>query len=125
VDVCGMSDLETFYTDTEPWIAAAATTKYGDPETDRELLRALSPIHSADRITAPLMVVHGRYDTNVPLGEAERIVEVLREQGAAPKFLLFDDEGHETHGVANRAEFVGEVVRWVGGNLQEADSRTA
>jgi dipeptidyl aminopeptidase/acylaminoacyl peptidase len=125
VDVCGMSDLETFYTDTEPWIAAAATTKYGDPETDRELLRALSPIHSADRITAPLMVVHGRYDTNVPLGEAERIVEVLREKGAAPKFLLFDDEGHETHGVANRAEFVGEVVRWVGGNLQEADSRTA
>lgn len=125
VDVCGMSDLQTFYSDTEPWIAAAATTKYGDPERDGEMLRALSPIHSADRISAPLMVVHGAYDTNVPLGEAERIVEALRARGAAPHFLLFDDEGHETHAVANRAEFTAEVVRWVTGHLTEPASQTA
>jgi len=125
VDVCGMSDLETFYTDTEPWIAAAATTKYGDPAADGELLRALSPIHSVDRIAAPLMVVHGTYDTNVPLGEASRIVEALRERGASPRFLLFDDEGHETHAVAHRAEFVSEVVRWVTAHLREAESQTA
>ncbi|WP_181780244.1 S9 family peptidase [Pseudonocardia pini] len=125
VDVCGMSDLETFYAETEPWIAAAATTKYGDPAVDRELLRSLSPIHHAEFIRAPLMVVHGRYDTNVPLGEASRIVEALRERGASPHFLLFDDEGHETHAVAHRAEFVSEVVRWVTGHLREAESQTA
>ena len=81
VDVCGISDFATFYAETEPWIAAAATTKYGDPATDAELLRALSPIHQADRITAPLLVVHGAYDTNVPLVEAEQIVAALRERG--------------------------------------------
>jgi dipeptidyl aminopeptidase/acylaminoacyl peptidase len=31
VDICGMSDLQTFFRDTEPWIAAAAVSKYGDP----------------------------------------------------------------------------------------------
>ena len=82
VDVCGISDFATFYAETEPWIAAAATTKYGDPTTDAELLRALSPIHQVDRITAPLLVVHGAYDTNVPLVEAEQIVAALRERGA-------------------------------------------
>ena len=40
VDICGMSDLHTFYRDSEPWIAAAAVSKYGDPEHDRMLLRA-------------------------------------------------------------------------------------
>jgi dipeptidyl aminopeptidase/acylaminoacyl peptidase len=125
VDVCGMSDLETFYAETEPWIASSATTKYGDPAADRELLRALSPIHRVDEITAPLMVVHGRYDTNVPLGEALRIVSALRERGATPRLLLFDDEGHETHAVAHRAEFVTEVVRWVTAHLQEPASQTA
>ncbi len=125
VDVCGISDFATFYAETEPWIAAAAPTKYGDPTTDAELLRALSPIHDVDRITAPLLVVHGAYDTNVPLVEAEQIVAALRERGASPGFLLFDDEGHEVHGVENRALFVREVVAWVCGHLSDPVERTA
>ena len=70
VDICGMSDLHTFYRDTEPWIAAAAYSKYGHPERDRALLRALSPLHAVDNIDVPLLVVHGELDTNVPIGEA-------------------------------------------------------
>jgi dipeptidyl aminopeptidase/acylaminoacyl peptidase len=118
-------DFATFYAETEPWIAAAATTKYGDPATDADLLRALSPIHQADRITAPLLVVHGAYDTNVPLVEAEQIVNALRDRGASPGFLLFDDEGHEVHGVDNRARFVREVVTWVAGRLSDPVEQTA
>ncbi len=117
VDVCGMADLHTFYRDTEPWIAASATTKYGDPVRDAALLHELSPLQHADRITAPLLVVHGANDTNVPLGEAEQIVAALRDRGRAPRLLLFDGEGHEVRGVHNRAEFVEEVVRWVSGPL--------
>ncbi|MDT0352948.1 S9 family peptidase [Pseudonocardia charpentierae] len=125
VDVCGISDFTTFYAQTEPWIAAAAVTKYGDPAAHATLLRELSPIHSADRITAPLLVVHGAYDTNVPIVEAEQIVEALRDRGASPGFLLFDDEGHEVHSTANRVLFVREVVRWVTGHLLDVGEQTA
>jgi acetyl esterase/lipase len=125
VDVCGISDFATFYAQTEPWIAAAAVTKYGDPQADAALLRELSPIHSVDRITAPLLVVHGSYDTNVPIVEAEQIVAALQERGASPGFLLFDDEGHEVHGTANRVLFVREVVRWVTGHLLDVGEQTA
>jgi dipeptidyl aminopeptidase/acylaminoacyl peptidase len=125
VDVCGISDFATFYAQTEPWIAAAAVTKYGDPEADAALLRELSPIHSVDRITAPLLVVHGTYDTNVPIVEAEQIVEALQERGASPGFLLFDDEGHEVHSTENRVLFVREVVRWVTGHLLDVGEQTA
>jgi dipeptidyl aminopeptidase/acylaminoacyl peptidase len=125
VDVCGISDFDTFYARTEPWIAEAAITKYGDPAVDGALLRELSPIHQVDRITAPLLVVHGAYDTNVPLVEAEQVVAALTERGAAPGFLLFPDEGHEVHGTENRAVFVREVVRWVTAQLLELDVQTA
>jgi dipeptidyl aminopeptidase/acylaminoacyl peptidase len=125
VDVCGISDFATFYAQTEPWIATAAMTKYGDPQVHAALLRELSPIHSADRITAPLLVVHGTYDTNVPIVEAEQIVAALRERGASPGFLLFDDEGHEVHGTANRVLFVREVVSWVTGHLLDVGEQTA
>jgi dipeptidyl aminopeptidase/acylaminoacyl peptidase len=120
VDVCGMSDLHTFYRDTEPWIAEAATTEYGDPARDADLLRELSPIHRVDRISAPLLVVHGAQDTNVPVGEAVQVVDALRERGRTVDYLLFDGEGHEVRGVANRARFVDEVVRWVAGPLLDA-----
>ena len=38
ISICGMSDLSTFYRNTEPWIAEAAYPKYGHPVNDQELL---------------------------------------------------------------------------------------
>jgi dipeptidyl aminopeptidase/acylaminoacyl peptidase len=95
VDICGMSDLQTFFRDTEPWIAAAAVSKYGDPERDETLLRAISPLHAAANIDVPLLVVHGELDSNVPLREARQIVGVLRRLGRPVEYLQLDGEGHE------------------------------
>jgi dipeptidyl aminopeptidase/acylaminoacyl peptidase len=125
VDVCGISDFATFYARTEPWIATAATAKYGDPHADAALLQELSPLHRVDRIAAPLLVVHGAHDTNVPLEEAQQVVDALRERGASPGFLLFEEEGHEVHGTDNRVVFVREVVRWVAAHLLELSEQTA
>jgi dipeptidyl aminopeptidase/acylaminoacyl peptidase len=125
IDVCGISDFATFYAHAEPWIASAAVPEYGDPVADAGLLRELSPIHRVDRITAPLLVVHGAHDTNVPLIEAEQVIAALRERGAAPGFLLFDDEGHEVHDRDNRAVFIREVVGWVSAHLLRLDEQTA
>ncbi len=95
VDICGMSNLHTFYRDTEPWIAAAATSKYGDPVRDAALLAQISPLHSAASITVPLLVVHGELDTNVPRGEATQIVQRLRSLGRDVEYLELAGEGHE------------------------------
>lgn len=119
VDVCGMSDLETFYRYTEPWIASAAVSKYGDPQRDRELLRDLSPLHRMDRLRAPLMVVHGAHDTNVPLHEAEQLVMRLADLGRPHELVLFRDEGHEILKKTNRAFFVRTVGDWLAGHLQD------
>ncbi|GAT64791.1 dipeptidylaminopeptidase/acylaminoacyl-peptidase -like protein [Planomonospora sphaerica] len=113
VDVCGMADFATFYARTEPWIAAAAVSEYGHPVADRDLLRALSPLHSFDRLAAPLLVVHGTRDTNVPLQEAEQVVEAARARRVPCDLLLFEDEGHEIRRPANRVAFVRTVVDWL------------
>ncbi|WP_375481187.1 S9 family peptidase [uncultured Jatrophihabitans sp.] len=102
VDICGMSDLHTFYRDTEPWIAAAATSKYGDPVHDSALLAHVSPLHAADAITVPLLVVHGELDTNVPLGEALQLVERLRALDRPVEYLQLEGEGHEYRRVEAR-----------------------
>jgi predicted N-formylglutamate amidohydrolase/dipeptidyl aminopeptidase/acylaminoacyl peptidase len=106
LNVCGMSDLQTFYRETEPWIAQAAYPKYGHPVDDAETLRRLSPIHYFNELRAPLLVVHGENDSNVPLGEALRAVTAAEAQGVSAELLLFRDEGHELQHRKNRELFV-------------------
>ncbi|MEV4378476.1 prolyl oligopeptidase family serine peptidase [Streptosporangium sp. NPDC049644] len=121
VDVCGMADFETFYDRTEPWIAAAAVSEYGHPVADRDLLRVLSPLHSFDRLAAPLLVVHGARDTNVPVYEAEQVLREARARGIPCELLLFEDEGHEIRQLANRVTFVKNVVEWLRWHLTAPD----
>ena len=110
VDVCGMSDFATFYRDTEPWIAAQAYPKYGHPELDAALLRELSPMHQLAALRAPLLVVHGENDSNVPLGEATQVVTAARARGVPAELLLFPGEGHELVQRENREHFVRTTV---------------
>jgi dipeptidyl aminopeptidase/acylaminoacyl peptidase len=117
MDVCGMVDLETFYQHTEPWIAASAVTKYGDPVTQPALLRALSPLHRMSALAAPLLVVHGENDTNVPVIEAEQTMAAATARGVDCRYLLFPGEGHEVVELANRVRFVRTAVDWLAEHL--------
>jgi dipeptidyl aminopeptidase/acylaminoacyl peptidase len=117
IDVCGMSNFATFYEHTEPWIAAAAVSKYGDPVADADLLRDLSPITRIDRLRTPLMVVHGENDSNVPVIEAEQVVAALASAGVEHKYLLFPDEGHELLHRSSRATYLRETVEWLTSHL--------
>lgn len=113
IDVCGMSNFSTFYQHTEPWIAAAAVSKYGDPVTDAALLADLSPINRIDDLRTPLLIVHGANDTNVPLIEAEQLVSALATRGRPHRYLLFPDEGHELLHRSARADYLRETVAWL------------
>ena len=113
VDVCGMSDLVTFYRDTEPWIAAAAVSKYGHPERDRALLEDVSPLRAVAEVRAPLLVVHGEHDTNVPIGEAHQVVAALRALRRPVEYLELAGEGHEYRRAASRARLVTAVVAFL------------
>jgi dipeptidyl aminopeptidase/acylaminoacyl peptidase/predicted enzyme related to lactoylglutathione lyase len=113
IDVCGMSHLMTFYRDTEPWIAARSVTKYGDPDRDADLLTALSPLTRAEAVTAPLLVVHGELDTNVPIGEAHQIVAALRDLGRPVEYLELAGEGHEYRRTETRELLINRIVRFL------------
>ena len=113
VDICGMSDLLTFYRDTEPWIARAAVTKYGDPEQDAWFLASVSPMHHLETIRAPLLVVHGALDSNVPTGEARQLVAALRARGRMVEYLELENEGHEYKRVSSRLRVLEAILAFL------------
>jgi dipeptidyl aminopeptidase/acylaminoacyl peptidase len=108
----GIVNFETFFKNTEPWMAEVSRSQYGDPDTQADLLRRLSPIHKLDRVTAATLVLHGQNDTNVPVVEAEQVVESLKKRGVNVKYVLFPDEGHGFTKESNRVRATTEIVRW-------------
>lgn len=113
ISVCGMSDLRTFYELTEPWIGLAAYSKYGHPVHDADLLEDLSPLPRVDALTAPLLLIHGLNDTNVPVPESTQMADAVRARGGIAETLLVPDEGHEFTQPVNRALLADRVRGWL------------
>ncbi|MEO8020762.1 prolyl oligopeptidase family serine peptidase [Polaromonas sp.] len=77
---------------------------YGDvnkPE-DRAQMLANSPITHLDKITAPLLVVHGGNDIRVLRQDSDDVLAGLKKLGRPVEYLLFTDEGHSISKWRNR-----------------------
>jgi dipeptidyl aminopeptidase/acylaminoacyl peptidase len=124
-DLFGVVNFETFFKHTEPWMAAISKIEYGDPDSEAAMLRDLSPIHKVDRVTAPTIVLHGANDTNVPVIEAEQVVESLKKRSVPVEYVLFPDEGHGFRKTPNRIRAAVAIVEWFTKYLKPEPSRSA
>jgi len=104
VDVVGIANWVTFLERTSPWRRAHREEEYGSLANHRALLAELSPIHKAERITAPLMVLAGDNDPRVPLFESEQVVERVKANGGTVEFIHYADEGHKFSKLVNRID---------------------
>ena len=112
VNSYGVVNFKTFFEHTEPWMASISKIEYGDPDTEGDMLDALSPINKLDRVRAPTLVLHGANDTNVPVQEAEQVVEILQARDIPVEYILFPDEGHGFQLEKNRIIAATAIVNW-------------
>lgn len=108
----GVVNFKTFFEQTEPWMAAISKVEYGDPDTEADMLKSLSPIYKVDRVKTPTLVLHGANDTNVPVVEAEQVVENLKKRNVPVEYVLFPDEGHGWRKTANKVTSTVAIVEW-------------
>ncbi|NOK58497.1 MAG: alpha/beta fold hydrolase [Chloroflexi bacterium AL-W] len=117
VDVVGIANFVTFLANTSPWRRHLREVEYGSLARDRELLERISPIHKVDQIRVPLMVIHGANDPRVPIGEAEQIVESIKQRNGIVEYLRFDDEGHGIIKLTNRLICYPAIERFLNNHL--------
>ncbi len=97
VDIFGISNWVRTLENIPSWWESerkALYTEMGDPKTDAERLRRISPLFNAKNIRRPLMVLQGANDPRVLKVESDDIVAAAKANGVEVDYMVFDDEGH-------------------------------
>lgn len=71
---------------------------YGLPEDAKKFWRAASPRDYFDRVTEPVLVLHGTGDDTCPISWSEDTVEALEKAGKDVTFVRYRGEGHTFEG---------------------------
>ncbi|MBL4871163.1 MAG: S9 family peptidase [Robiginitomaculum sp.] len=90
----------------------------GDPATDQERHRRISPLFHAETITKPLYVVQGANDPRVLQVESDEMVKAVRANGVEVDYVLFPDEGHGFQKRKNRITNSERIVQFLDKNLK-------
>jgi dipeptidyl aminopeptidase/acylaminoacyl peptidase len=97
VDLFGVSNWVRTLQSIPPYWESFRKSLYkeiGDPNTDLENLRAVSPLFHADKIVKPLIVLQGANDPRVIKPESDEIVDNIKKRNGVVEYVLFDNEGH-------------------------------
>ena len=116
VDYVGVSNIFTLLETLPPYWELGRQMMYemiGDPETERDLLEAASPIFHVDSIRVPLFVAQGANDPRVKQSESDQIVEALKARGVEVPYMLKEDEGHGFYNEENQFDFYREMEKFL------------
>jgi dipeptidyl aminopeptidase/acylaminoacyl peptidase len=105
IDIFGVTNWLRTLESIPPWWASFRDSLYaelGDPKTDRERLRRISPLFHAKNIKKPLLVVQGANDPRVLKVESDEMVQAVRDNGVPVEYIVFPDEGHGFRKKENR-----------------------
>jgi dipeptidyl aminopeptidase/acylaminoacyl peptidase len=126
IDYVGVSNLFTFMKTIPPYWKPYLAMMYemvGDPEKDKELMAAASPVMHADKIKAPLFIAQGRNDPRVNVDESDQMVEALKKRGVEVEYMVKDNEGHGFRNEENRFDFYNAMEKFwakhLGGRVME------
>ena len=116
VDYVGVSNIFTLLETLPPYWELGRQMMYemiGNPETEKDILKAASPIFHVDSIKVPLFVAQGANDPRVKQAESDQIVEALRSRSVEVPYMLKEDEGHGFYNEENQFDFYRAMEKFL------------
>jgi dipeptidyl aminopeptidase/acylaminoacyl peptidase len=125
VNIVGVTDIELMYSigwsdfAGSLWQREEMPRQVGDPNKDRDLLRAASPLLRAAEITKPVLMAYGGRDFRVPLPHGTQMRDAIRKAGKTEvEWIEYELEGHGFLLEANRVDFWTRVEKFLAKNLR-------
>ena len=121
VNIFGVTNWVRTLESIPAWWGAARDALFdemGNPETDGERHRAISPLFHAANIRRPMLVVQGANDPRVLPVESDELVAAVRANNVPVEYVLFPDEGHGFQRKANRITASEAYLRFLDRHLR-------
>ena len=97
IDIFGVTNWVRTLESIPPWWEAFKESLYdemGDPATDAERHRRISPLFHAGNIVKPTLVIQGSNDPRVLQVESDELVAAIQANEVPVEYVVFPDEGH-------------------------------
>ena len=116
-DVSGLSDLRQFLTWSKTQ-HSSETQRYwkrfmGAEDPKSPVLDEISPAMHVDRITIPILMVHGKDDTVVPLAQTSYMERALKAAGKPVETVIMPGEDHWLSQGETRLKMLQSVVAFL------------
>jgi dipeptidyl aminopeptidase/acylaminoacyl peptidase len=90
--------------------------------TDVAKLRAQSPVHNAQNIKAPVLLIHGKADGRADYEHAQRMKAALEKNNKKVEWLSLGREGHGIYDENTRREVYERILQFLDANLKTPQS---
>jgi dipeptidyl aminopeptidase/acylaminoacyl peptidase len=94
VSYFGVADVEALALYTHKFESRYLDSMIGPYPEERELYRQRSPVHFAEQLERPMLLLQGLDDKVVLPAQAEMMVEVLERKRIPYEYVAFEGEGH-------------------------------
>ncbi len=89
------------------------------PWNRRDIYVDQSPLYNADKITSPLLLLHGAADTNVPRGESWQMYTALKMLGREVEYVEVADLDHHIMEYNKRKLWTKTIIAWFDAKLKD------
>lgn len=114
VSYFGVADAEALALDTHKFESRYLDSMIGPYPERADLYRERSPIHFADWLERPLLLLQGLDDKIVLPAQAEMMVGVLERKGIPHEYIAFEGEGHGFRKQENIVRSLEATVEFLG-----------
>jgi dipeptidyl aminopeptidase/acylaminoacyl peptidase len=122
VEEYGIINWLTMMKNEDPFLQEYEKSILGDPEKDRAIYEADSPLAYIRNAKAPLLVLQGDNDIRVPKEEAEQVVEILKQNGKTVDVHYYAAEGHGFTKRENQIDAMRRMIDWFDRYLKNTPS---
>jgi len=109
----GISDITSYWGEGEWGYSYSGIATAGSfPWNRKDIYVGHSPLFMADRVSAPMLLLHGSIDNNVPPGESYQMFAALKLLGKEVSLVTFDNQYHFIMDYPKRIQWMKTIMAW-------------
>ena len=113
IEHAGISSISSYWGEGYwGYLYSSVASANSFPWNNRKLYVGQSPLFNADKVNTPLLLLHGKADTNVPVGESIQMFTALKLLGKPVELIEIEGQDHHITDYKKRILWQKTILAW-------------